>query len=386
MEGTMSTPSFFIKIPYTLVGPGSVSKLVELVKDFDAHNALIITDKGIKEAGQVKKVSAVLKNTNCKYSVFDGCEPNAPSGTIDKCSQQAVNDQPDVLIAVGGGSVIDTTKIISVTAANNIKVTDLIGKPNLPPKILPKIMIPTTAGTGSEWSRIALFSDDADGQKKAIRGLKLFPNAVIVDPELTLGLPPKVTADTGIDAWTHGIEAYTSKTAHPFGDIFSEMVIKLVSANLLRAFTNGDDIEARYNMSIAASMGMAALTLEGGGLGHMIDGSIISKAHISHGAALAIIMPYVMELNMPSNVERFARLATLMGAKISGLSIDDAAKLPVETYKKLCKDLGMKQKLSDVGIIKDDLSAIVDNVANFAGSRMAQYKREDIANILNAAF
>jgi alcohol dehydrogenase class IV len=97
-------------------------------------------------------------------------------------------------------------------------------------------------------------------------------------------------------------------------------------------------------------------------------------------------MPYVMELNMPSNVERFARLATLMGAKISGLSIDDAAKLPVETYKKLCKDLGMKQKLSDVGIIKDDLSAIVDNVANFAGSRMAQYKREDIANILNAAF
>jgi len=381
----MSTPSFFIKIPYTLVGPGSINKLGELLKDFDAHSALIITDKGIVEAGQVKKTTSVLNNINCKYSVFDGCEPNAPSSTVDKCSQQAANEQPDVLIAVGGGSVIDTTKIVSVTAANSVKVKDLIGISSLPTKMLTKIMIPTTSGTGSEWSRIALFSDEADGKKKAIRGLKLFPDAVIVDPELTLGLPPKVTADTGIDAWTHGIEAYTSTTAHPFGDIFSETVIKLVSGNLLRSFTNGDDIEARYNMSIAASMGMAALTIEGGGLGHMIDSSIISKAHISHGAALAIIMPHVMEINLPSNVERFARLATLMGAKISGLSIDDAAKLSVETYSKLCSNLGMKQKLSDVGITKDDLPDIVDNVVKSAGARMANYKREDITKIINAA-
>jgi alcohol dehydrogenase len=381
----MSTPSFFIKIPYTLVGPGSISNISDIIKEFDAKSILIVTDKGLKDAGLLSNMFSLLKKTGCKYSTYDECQPNAPSGTIDACAQKAIAEKADLLIAVGGGSVIDTTKIVSLLAANDMQTKDIIGTPTLPPKILPKIMIPTTAGTGSEWSRIALLSDDADGQKKAIRGLKLFSDAGIVDPELTLGLPPKVTADTGIDAWTHGIEAYTSKTAHPFGDIFSETVIKLVSGNLLRAYTNGNDIEARYNMSIAASMGMAALTLEGGGLGHMIDGSIISKAHISHGAALAIIMPYVMELNLPGSIERFARLATLMGAKISGLSIDDAAKLSVETYKKLCKDLGMKQKLSDVGITKDDLPAIVDNVAKFAGPRMAQYKKEDIAQILNAA-
>ena len=381
----MATPSFFIKIPYTLVGPGSINRLGELIAEFDAHSTLIITDHGVKDAGLVKKITAVLKNTNCRYSVFDGCEPNAPSSTIDKCSQQAVNEQPDVLIAVGGGSVIDTTKAVSVTAANNVKLNDLIGKPNLPPKALPKIMIPTTAGTGSEWSRLALLSDETDGRKKALRGMNLFPDAVIVDPELTLGLPPRVTADTGMDALTHGIEAYTSETAHPIGDIFAESVIKLVSANLLRAFSSGGDIEARYNLSIAASLGMAALTIEGGGLAHMIDGSIISRAHISHGAALAIIMPHVMEFNLPTHTERYARLATLMGAKISGLSLDDAAKLSVGTYKKLCKDLGMKQRLRDVGMSKDDLAAIVENVAKFAGPRLAPFKREDVAAILNAA-
>jgi len=374
----MSTPSFFMKIPYTLVGPGSINRLNELITEFDAHSTLIITDQGVKGAGLIKKITAVLKNT-------DGCEPNAPSGTIDKCTQQAVNEKPDVLIAVGGGSVIDTAKVVSVTAANNVMLKDLIGKPNLPPNVLRKIMIPTTSGTGSEWSRLALLSDEADGQKKALRGMKLFPDAVVVDPELTLGLPPRVTADTGVDALTHGIEAYASVTAHPIGDVFAETVIKLVSANLLRAFTNGDDIEARYNLSIAASFGMAALTIDGGGLAHMIDGSIISKVHISHGAALAIIMPHVMGFNLPAHMERYARLATLMGAKISGLSLDDAAKLSVETYRKLCKDLGMKQRLRDVGITKDDLPAIVENVAKFVGPRLAPFKREDVAAILNAA-
>jgi len=381
----MSMPSFFIKIPYTLVGPGSVSKLSELIVEFDAHNTLIITDHGVKEAGLIKKITAVLKNTECKYSIFDGCEPNAPSGTIDKCTQQAVNEQPNILIAVGGGSVIDTAKVVSITAANNIKLSDIIGKPNLPQKVLPKIIIPTTAGTGSEWSRLALLSDEGDGKKKALRGMKLFPDAVIVDPELTLGMPPKVTADTGVDALTHGIEAYTSVTAHPIGDVFAETVIKLVSANLLRAFNSGADIEARYNLAIAASFGMAALTVDGGGLAHMIDGAIISKAHISHGAALAIIMPHVMELNLPSYTEKYARLATLMGAKISGLSLDDAAKLSVETYKKLCKDLGMKQRLRDVGIAKDDLPAIAESVTKSAAARLAPFKPEDVADILNAA-
>lgn len=223
------------------------------------------------------------------------------------------------------------------------------------------------------------------GAKKALRGLRLFPDAVIVDPEFTLGMPPKVTADTGIDALTHGIEAYTSATAHPTGDVFAETVIKLASANLLQAFSNGDDVQARYNMSIAASFGMAALTVNGGGLAHMIDGSIISKAHISHGAALAIITPHVMEFNLQKNTEKYARLATLMGAKISGLSLEEAAKLSVETYQKLCKDLGMKQRLRDVGMNKEDLAVIAEGVAKFAGSRLDPFKQEDVLTILNAA-
>ncbi|MFC1998344.1 iron-containing alcohol dehydrogenase [Chloroflexota bacterium] len=381
----MSLPNFFIKIPYTLVGQGSIAKLSELIDEFEAHSALIITDKGLKEAGLVKKITAVLKNTSCRYSVFDGCEPNAPSSTIEKCTQQAIEDKPDVLISLGGGSVMDTVKIVSVTAASDVKLKDLVGAPKLPAKVLPKIMIPTTSGTGSEWSRLAVFADETDGQKKSLRGMNLFPDAVIIDPEITLGLPPRITADTGIDALSHGIEAYTSLTAHHIGDMFPETVIKLVSANLIKAYSDGSDIEARYNMAVAASLGMASLIVEGGGLAHMMDGPVLNKAHISHGASLAILMPHVMEFNVPANTERYARLATLMGAKISGLSLDDAANLPVATFRKMCSEMGMKQKLKDVGITKDDLPQIADNIVKLAGPRLAPYKPDDVSVILKAA-
>lgn len=381
----MSLPSFFIKIPYTLVGQGSIAKLSELIDEFDAHSALIITDKGLKESGLVKKITAVLKNTSCKYSVFDGCEPNATSSSIEKCTQQALEDKPDVLISLGGGSVMDTVKIVSVTAAGDVQLKDLIGTPRLPQKVLPKIFIPTTSGTGSEWSRMAVFADETAGQKRSLRGMNLFPDAVIIDPEITLGLPPKITADTGIDALSHGIEAYTSPTAHHIGNMFPEMVIKLVSANLIKAYSNGNNIEARYNMAVAASLGMASLIVEGGGLAHMMDGPVLSKAHISHGTALAILMPHVMEFNIPANTEKYARLAKLMGAKISGLSLNDAANQSVATFKKMCSDMGMKQKLRDVGIAKDDLPQIAETIVKLAGPRLAPHKPDDVTRILNAA-
>jgi len=280
---------------------------------------------------------------------------------------------------------MDTVKIVSVTAAGDVKLKDLIGAPRLPAKVLPKIFIPTTSGTGSEWSRLAVFADETDGQKRSLRGMNLFPDAVIIDPEITLGLPPKITADTGIDALSHGIEAYTSPTAHCIGDMFPEMVIKLVSANLIKAYSDGNNMEARYNMAVAASLGMASLIVEGGGLAHLMDGPVLSKAHISHGAALAILMPHVMEFNIPANTEKYARLAKLMGAKISGLSLDDAANQSVATFKKLCSDMGMKQKLRDVGITKDDLPQIADTIAKLAGPRLAPFKPDDVKKILDAA-
>ncbi|MBT3363437.1 MAG: iron-containing alcohol dehydrogenase [Chloroflexi bacterium] len=381
----MSLPNFFIKIPYSLVGPGSISKLPELIKEMDGTRVLIVTDNGVKEAGLLHTLIESIKNSGCHYSTYDECMPNTPSGNIDQCAKKAIEEQTDLLIGIGGGSVIDTTKIVSLLAANSLEMSDIIGAPTMPSKALAKIIIPTTSGTGSEWSRLALYTDEADGRKKMFRGMKVFADAVIIDPELTLGMPQRVTADTGIDALTHAIEAYTSSTAHTVGDSFSETAIQMVSCNLLRVYNNGKDLEARYNMSIAASLAMEAMTVEGGGLAHMIDASIIAKAHISHGAALAIILPHVMEYDIPANVDRYARLATLMGAKMSGLSLDEAAALSVQTFKKLCSDLGMKHKLSQVGIKSDDIPAMVENVLKFGGARLAPHKAEDITSILKAA-
>lgn len=384
-----STISF--KVPYTMMGTGSVSSIGDIANSLGATKALIITDPGVLKAGLIDKVKAPLEKVGCKYDIFDGISANAPISGVEECSKRVVDGAYNVLIGVGGGSVMDATKVVSVIVANNMKVRDLLPPPKPVKKALPKILVSTTSGTGSEWSNRANVTDDADGLKKLMQSNHFWADAAIVDPEMTLNLPQNVTAETGMDVFAHAIEAYVSSMSNPVGDMFAETAIKMAAENLRLAYAKGKaNIEARYAMSVAASIAMKAAEISGTGLGHFIDSFVVSKVHISHGAALTIVLPHVMEFNLVAAPRKFARIAEFMGEPVSGLPIMDAAKKAVEAVNRISRDMGMVQRLRDVGVTEADIPQLVNDLFRLKARPIELFNprsatREDVVGILKAA-
>jgi alcohol dehydrogenase class IV len=383
--------SFTVYLPKTIMGPGSLSQLGDLVKSFGAKKVLIVTDAGVVAAGLVDKVKPHLDKIRCKYDIFDRCLPNAPTNIIDECTDMAVAGKFDLLIAVGGGSTMDSCKMVSLLARNGMKSAELIDSMKAGKKLLPKIMIPTTSGTGSEWGNGSIVTDMRNGMKKGVRLPQVWADAAIVDAELMLNLPARITADTGMDVLTHAIEGYTSCKAGIVSDALLEKVIRLVADNLRLVYAKGQKhIEARHNMAVAASMALGGMFMAGVGLVHALDGHVIERAHISHGAALTILLPAVMEYNLLGVPEKFAAIAQLMGEDVEGLSMMEAARKSVDAVRSLARDLGMAQTLSEVGIKEADLPGIVDDFTGMMGRHMEANNprnatREEVIGILKSA-
>lgn len=381
-----------IKIPYTVIGQGAICGIGDMVKELGADSVLIITDTGLVKAGSIEKITPTLEKVGCKYDVFDGCKPNCPITNIEECVKKISNGKYDLLIGVGGGSVLDLVKVASVVAANGWQVHDIIMPNKLTIKTsYPKILIPTTAGTGSEWSNLANVTDEKDGLKKLMRYNQFWADGVIIDPDLTLNLPQGITAETGFDALTHAIESYTACTSTDLGDILAEAAIKMVADNILTVYAKGNKhIEARYKMAVASAIAMKAGEINGTGFAHFIDSFIVSQTHISHGAALAIILPYAMEFNLLSNPKKFARIAELLGERVEGLTVMEAAGKSVEAVKKLIRLMGMKQRLSEVGFGKSDIPKLVDDLFRLKAQRIdavnpRNASREEVTKIMEAA-
>ncbi|MFC1901468.1 iron-containing alcohol dehydrogenase [Chloroflexota bacterium] len=351
----MNTNIMNIKIPDTIIGLGSVSQIGELVKSFALTRAHIITDKGIAKAGIIDTIKSPLDKAGLKVDITDDCEAEPGFSYLEKLSERVKAGKYDLLIGLGGGSVMDATKVISLLAANaDMNLHDLAGG-KTPEKVLTKILIPTTAGTGSEWSASAVLHDDkADNKSVVIRTHQNMADAVIIDPELTTNLPPRVTADTGMDALSHAIEGYISPGAGALSDMFASTAIELVSDNLRLAYKGGkENLEARYNMCIAAAVSLRSGQLCGApGLLHPMSELLGAKARITHGTTLTLLLPHIMEYTLVAYPEKFARIAELMGENIKGLPVLDAAAKSVDAVRKLARDLYMPQKLSEASSIK----------------------------------
>ena len=287
---------------------------------------------------------------------------------------------------------MDTAKAVSLAAPSGKEVQTFIGPEKDTGQVIPKILVPTTAGTGSEWTAVAVITDQTDGKKKLIgRAPYVRADAALIDPELTLGLPQRVSAETGVDALAHAIEAYVSCKATIVGDMFAETAIRIVSESLRAAYSKGTkNVEARYRMSVAATLASGALQASHAGLAHCMDGLIVEKGKISHGAALGILLPHVMEFNLVAVPEKFGRIAKLMGEKTDGQAVMDAAKKAPEAVKKLCRDLGMVQRLEEIGISSDNIPQLVEDfvriwldLSNMINPR--DVNREDVERIFTAA-
>ncbi len=323
-------------------GLGAIGTLADEAKALGMKRPLVVTDSGIVKAGLLERATAPLKAANTSYAVFDQVAPNPPIATVDEGAVFYASEKCDGLIGFGGGSAMDTAKSIGVVAANGGSILNYEWADPQPiqRRIPPTVCVPTTAGTGSEVTLWAVITDPKRHIKFNVGGTPHIGAWVaLIDPELTLDLPPAVTAGTGMDALAHAIECYTCAYAQPLPDSVALNAMEYVGQYLRVAFAQGHNVEARYKMSMAAMLGALAYGTESAGAAHAMSQSAGGVHDVPHGALTARVLGPVMEFNYKGEPQKFARIAQALGEDVRGLSVWQAAEKAVEAVMRLTEDV-----------------------------------------------
>ena len=352
----------FSTTPRIIMGPGSVKTIGAEVKTLGISRVLIVTDKGVIAAGLMKPIEESLKASKVKYAVFDKVEPDPRYEIVADCVETARQSKAQMLIGLGGGSPMDITKVSAVMLTNKGPIGSYFGIGLIPKPGLPTILIPTTAGTGSEVTPIAILSDEGDKLKKGIVSPYLYPAIGVLDPELTTGLPPHVTAATGMDALIHAIEAYTSINASTITDMYCIKAIELISKNLRTAFAKGANIEARTAMMEAALLAGIGFANAGVTAVHAFAYPIGAEFHIPHGVANTLMLPHVIRFNVLGNLEKFAQLAKPFGLPVEGLDNLAIVDRVIATIDRLADDIRVPRHLADFGVKEKDIPMLAEGV------------------------
>lgn len=317
-------PEYFeFTLPTKLIyGIGVIGKLENSIKPFGKRRAILVTDKILVKAGPVDKVKKGFRNSNIDIvCIYDRVPPNSMIRTVEECALLAVKNKCSMIIAVGGGSVIDTAKVANIIIVKGGHVEEhmgayLLGKHE---SLLPTIYIPTTAGTGSEVTKVAVIADPDHNVKLPFAEDQFLPALAILDPELTVSMPPKLTATTGMDALTHAIEAYVDKEWSPASDAMALHAIKLINENILLACVHPENLQARGGMLIGSFLAGVAFSHSMVGMTHGIAHALGGVYHIPHGLANALVLPEVMEYNLESQPDRYADIAMALGVNFPQL-------------------------------------------------------------------
>ncbi len=352
-------------------GVGSAEKVGEEAKRLEGKRVFLVSDENIEKAGILSKILKSLeeKDLGVKLYKISVAEPNMDSANA--VADAVRLEKPDLIVGVGGGSCLDSAKIAATMATNPGSVQEYCARvkgevKEVKNKTLPKILIPTTAGTGSEASNTLVIIEQE--YKTWITDNKILAEVAIVDPALTLTLPPKMTAGTGIDALSHVMEALMSVQANPISDALSLEAVKLIFKSLRRAYHHGEDIEARWNMSLAATLGgwVIGFPWVGGPatIGHCISEAVGSKYKIPHGVACGIALPYAMEYNLPLLIDKLATVATVLGEDTIGLNKRDASFKSIDATLELMEDIDMPTSLKEVGVPQEDLETLAGYITN----------------------
>ena len=337
-------------------GAGSVAQLPELLIGLGKERPFVVTDPGVKGVGLLEKVEKALSSNGFQVSSFDEIKPNPTTTLIDKAAQFAVANQADCIVALGGGSSLDSAKGIALVAANPTFSSAQFNYSITPEKpALPIIAIPTTSGTGSETNNWGVIDDPERHCKFYVGDTSTTPVAAILDPELTLGLPPRPTAGTGIDALTHAIESLTSKGSTPVSAAYAHQAIRLISKALPIAVHDGKNLDARGDMLLGAHLAGLALTLSGLGLVHGIAHSVSAHVGAAHGEALASVLAEVMEFNEPTVNNIYASVA-------NDMSLQNDAQTAIKAVRDLADDINIRFPLSTFGVQAEMCESIANTV------------------------
>ncbi|MBS11609.1 MAG: alcohol dehydrogenase [Gemmatimonadetes bacterium] len=342
-------------------GPGAITQLPDLLTEHNAERVLLVTDQGLVDAGLADRIQAET-NKVATTTLFPEVEPNPTESCVDRAAQLLRDESCDLVIGLGGGSAMDAAKAAALRekhhAAFTVYEIQIGGDANMTETVCPIIAIPTTAGTGSEVGRSAVVTLAEWNRKAVICGPKLLPSVAVCDPELTLGLPPRITAATGMDALTHNIEAYCSTFYHPICDAVALGGIRLAAENLETAVKEGQDIEARSNMMLSSSMGAIAFQKDLGAA-HSMAHPLSTVAGVPHGLANAIVLAHILEYNKPVAAERLGAIAQAMGCDVGGRSEEDRADAAIEAVKSLTERIDIPKSLSAVGVTEDQIPEMV---------------------------
>jgi alcohol dehydrogenase len=330
------------------MGLGARAVLADELACRQIRRAAVVTDPGLLKAGLVDEIGTHVGDT--ELCVFAEVEPDPPLACAQAAAEHARANNVQAVIGLGGGSSMDVAKVAAVMAAHTTPIEDLVGIDQVPGRGLPTLLVPTTSGTGSEVSPIAVMSDPEANLKKGVVSPHLYADVAIVDPELTVGMPPNVTAFTGLDALTHCIEAYTNKYATPFVDGVALEGIRLISRSLLPAVRDGADLQARYHMALGSLYGGMVLGTVNTGAAHALAYPLGGAFHVPHGVANSLLLPHVMRFNFPAVPGRFAAVAQAMGESVEGLSEMDAAEVAVNAVDRLSGEAGIVRRLRDLKI------------------------------------
>lgn len=371
-------------------GIGISSRTAEFCKDQGGSKVFLMADKILQENKQLEPLIKSLEDADMEYILFTDIVPEPPVHVIDKVSDVMKAGNCDICVSVGGGSTIDTAKAVCMLQTNEGSVKEYLfgGSKTVTKPSVPLICIPTTAGTGAEVTAASVIDDTENKVKLSVTHENLIPPIALLDPTLQASLPPFVTATTGIDALTHAIESYVSLNANPVGDAYSLQTMRMIGENLRNAVADGSDLEARGNMLVASLLGGAAILNCGLGVVHGIAQSMGGIAHVPHGLANALILPYAMEKNYVGNLEKFKNIAVCLGEKVEGLTLREAAARSVKAIIDLEEDIGIPRKLSQVGITRDMFPQIIDDTMAYRLLAINPIKitRTHVEEILEAAY
>jgi len=332
------------------------------LKQLGAGKVLIVTDQGLVAAGLAQRLGDLLDEAELSWSRYDKVEPDPRYETAAEVVEAAQGFGAEVLVGLGGGSAIDICKVSSVLLTNPGPIDKYFGVDMVPAPGLPTIAIPTTAGTGSEVTPIAILSDEKEKLKTGVVSRYLFPNVAFLDPELTLGLPPNVTAATGLDALIHALEAYTSKNATPRTDLLARRAMELLHGNIRTAFCDGTNLPAREAMLEGSMLAGMAFANAGVTAVHAFAYPIGAQYHIPHGVANSIMLGPVMEFNLLGNLNKFADMARILGQPTKGMSYREAALRVVDALHTLAEDLRVPCHLGSFGVTEQDLPLLAEGV------------------------
>ncbi|KZL03864.1 MULTISPECIES: iron-containing alcohol dehydrogenase [unclassified Pseudovibrio] len=336
--------------------PGAVQKLDELTLKTIGKRVFLVSDKGLMKAGLVDPVIAQLEAAGINVTLFDDVVADPPEAIVLQAVDLATSADVDGVIGLGGGSSLDVAKLAALLVGGGEQLTDIYGVGMAKGKRLPLILIPTTAGTGSEVTPISIITT-GEAEKKGVVSPSLLPDVALLDADLTVGLPPHVTAATGIDAMVHAIEAYTSTSANnnPVSKVLAQEALRLLGANIEKAVNTPQDKEARSNMLLGSMLAGQAFANSPVAAVHALAYPIGGIFHVPHGVSNALVLPHVMRFNLPTCAQAYAELAPLVFPELSEIPADNRGGVFADRLAELSKVLGVEATLREVGIGEQDV-------------------------------